>query len=228
MEDLTGKVFGISSMKASRVTASGLVYLFCKEFEKSASTNLLELFVSGGPAGRAKILFEVALISLAEEGYVSLSTEKRDRLLFTTEVVIITKGKEADDLPRSLERAITAALRRNPKLEVTEVAEMVIGRKLVDPWTWVVEYVMERLVETGCLVREVKKRRFWWDKVHVRADEEAVALLAGKAERLNASLDAFTSHSPELHNRLVRGLSRSFEKSATAQEARSSEREGMD
>ncbi len=222
MEDLTGRVFGISSLKAS-VTASGLVYLFYEELGKwpNISRNRFQEVASTlwipqqKDAGYAKRLFEAALISLADEGYVSLRTEKRKwLLLLSREVVIITKRKKGYDLPASLERAIMDALREDHKLALVEevVARVIGGRQLDNPWKWVVEYVMERLVETGCLVREVKKRRFWWDKVHVRADEEAVAFLAGKAERLKASLAAFTSHSPELHKRLVRGLSRGFER----------------
>ncbi len=131
----------------------------------------------------------------------------------------IIKKKGGHDLPRSLERAIMYALRSDPRIGfgrgqylvskkldccVEAVVMRVIGEKCYDPSEWVVSYVMLQLVEAGCLRRDVERRRFWWDKVHWSAHEEAITPLAGEVETLKASLETFTNLNPDLHNRLVK------------------------
>ncbi len=197
-------------MEARRVTASGLVYLFGEEFIKPAGRFVggETLLYSGQKVDRkdlANRLCEAAFVSLAQEGYVSLGTERRKSLLvLTREVVTIAQEKGGDDLPPSLERAIMGALSGDPKEDwVQVVVERVIGGERADPWKWVVGYVMERLVEAGCLGREVERRRFRPDKVHWSAHEEAIAPLAGEVETLKASLEAFASLNSDLHKRLV-------------------------
>ena len=197
-------------MEGKRVSASGLVYLFGEEFAKPAGRFLggETLLYSGQKVNRTDLanrLFEAAFVSLAQEGYLSLGTEERKKLLLLTrEVVTIAQEKGGDDLPPSLERAVMEALKGDPKQDwVQAVVERVIGGERYDPWKWVVEFVMERLVEAGYLGREVEKRRFRPDRVHWSAHEEAIAPLAGEAEALKASLEAFASANPDLHKRLV-------------------------
>lgn len=197
-------------MEARRVTASGLVYLFGEEFAKPAGRFFggETLLYSGQKVDRKDLangLFEAAFVSLAGEGYVSLGTEKRKKLLLlTAEVVTITREKGGDELPPSLERAIIDALSGDPKQDwVQAVVERVIGGERADPWKWVVGYVMERLVEAGCLGREVQKRRLRPDKVHWSAHEEAIAPLAGEVETLKSTLETFASLDPDLHRRLI-------------------------
>ncbi len=196
-------------MEAGRVTASGLVYLFGEEFAKPAGRFGGETLVySGQKVNRGDLanrLFEAAFISLVGAGYLSLGREERKKLLLlTTEVVTIAQEKGGDDLPPSLEKAIMDALSGDPKEDrVQAVAERVIGGERADPWKRVVGYVMEQLVEAGCLGREVEKRRFRPDKVHWSAYEEAIAPLAGEVETLKASLEAFAGVNPDLHKRLV-------------------------
>ncbi len=197
-------------MEARRVTASGLVYVFGEEFAKPAGRFFggETLLYSGQKVDRkdlANRLFEGGFVSLAGEGYVSLGTEKRKKLLLlTAEVVTITREKGGDDLPPSLERAIIDALSGDPKQDwVQAVVERVIGGERADPWKWVVGYVMERLVEAGCLGREEERRRFRPDKVHWSAHEEAIAPLAGEVETLKASLETFASLDSDLHKRLA-------------------------
>lgn len=197
-------------MEGRRVTASGLVYLFGEGFAKPAGRFIggETLLYSGQKVDRkdlANRLFEAAFVSLAEEGYISLGTEERKKLLLlTAEVVTISEEKGGDDLAPSLEGAIMDALEGDPKEDwVQVVVERVIGGERGDPWKWVVGYVMERLVETGHLGREVERRRFRPDKVHWSAHEEAIAPLRGEAETLKASLETFASLNPDLHKRLV-------------------------
>ncbi len=198
-------------MESRRVTASGLVYLFGEEFAKPAGRFIggETLLYSGQKVDRKELanrLFEAAFVSLAGEGYVSLGTEERKKLLLLTrEVVTIAQEKEGDDLPPSLERAIMDALSGDPKEDwVQAVVERVIGGERADPWKWVVGYVMERLAEVGCLGKEVERRRFRPDKVHWSAHEEAIAPLAGEVETLKSTLESFASVAdPDLHKRLV-------------------------
>lgn len=197
-------------MEARRVTASGLVYLFGEEFAKPAGRFLggETLIYSGQKVDRkglANRLFEAAFISLVEEGYISLGTEERKKLLLlTAEVVTIAQEKGGDDLPPSLERAIVEVLEGDPKENwVQAVVERVIGGERIDPWKWVVDHMMERLVEAGFLGKEVERRRFRPDKVHWSAHEEAIVPLAGEVESLKASLEAFASLNPDLHKRLI-------------------------
>jgi len=197
-------------MEGRRVIASGLVYLFGEGFAKPAGRFIggETLLYSGQKVDRKSLanrLFEVAFVSLAGEGYLSLGTEERKKLLLLTrEVVTVTEEKGGDDLPPSLERAVMDALSGDPKQDwVQAVVERVIGGERADPWKWVVNYVMERLAEAGCLGREVERRRFRPDKVHWSVHEEAIALLVGEVETLKASLATFASVNPDLHKRLV-------------------------
>lgn len=196
-------------MEAKRTTASGLVYLFGEGFAKPAGRLGGETLVySGQKVNRTDLahrLFEAAFVSLAEEGYTSLGTEERKKLLvLTREVVTIAQEKGGDDLPPSLERAVMDALKGDPKEDwVQVVVERVIGGERMDPWKWVVDYVMERLAETGFLGKGVEKRRFRPDKVHWSAPEEAIAPLAGEVETLKSRLESFAGLKPDLHKRLV-------------------------
>lgn len=197
-------------MEGRRVTASGLVYLFGEEFVKPAGRFIggETLLYSGQKVDRkdlANRLFEAAFVSLAGEGYISFGTEERKKLLLlTTEVVTITQEKGGEDLSPSLERAVMEALKGDPKRDwVQAVVERVIGGERIDPWKWVVDHVMERLVEEGFLGKEVERRRFRPDKVHWSAHEEAIAPLAGEVEPLKASLESFASLNPDLHKRLI-------------------------
>jgi hypothetical protein len=197
-------------MEGRRVTASGLVYLFGEEFAKAAGRFIggETLLYSGQKVDRKELanrLFEAAFVSLAGEGYISLGTEERKKLLLLTrEVVTITEEKKGDDLPPSLERAVMDTLEGDPKQDwVQAVVERVIGGERADPWKWVVGYVMERLVEAGYLTREVEKRRFRADKVHWSAHEEAIGPLVGEVETLKSTLGAFASLRADLHKRLV-------------------------
>jgi len=210
-------------MEARRITASGLVYLFGEEFAPPTKSFGGEtLLYSGQKVDRetlANRLFKAALISLAGGGYISLVAGERKGLFFTWNVVTITKKKVGDDLPRSLERAIMDALSGDPKVGfgrgqclvseeldccVKAVVIRVIGGECHDPWESVIGYVMGRLVEAGCLRCEVERRRFWWDKVHWSAHEEAIKPLAGEVETLKASLETFATLNPHLHKKLVK------------------------
>jgi hypothetical protein len=210
-------------MEARRMTASGLVYLFGEEFaQPKRSFGGETLLYSGQKVNRQSLanrLFEAALISLATKGYISLVVRERNWLFFTSNVVTIIKKKEGHDLPRSLERAIMDALRSDPRVGfgrgqclvskeldccVKAVVMRVIEQERYDPWKWVVRYVMQQLVEAGCLRRDVERRRFWWDKVHWSAHEEAIKPLAGDVETLKSSFETFTSLNPELHNKLAK------------------------
>jgi ribosomal protein L40E len=208
-------------------TASGIVYLFGEEFAKpwrwtarawlrflfGSSLSVLEeresvrLAYSGREVRRRNLatrLFEVAFVSLAQEGYISLRVEQRNSLLRTTEAVTITEEKKGEDLPPSLERAIMDALRGEAKQDRVEAAVgRVIGATSSDPFQWVVRYVMDRLAETGYLGREVERRRLLPEKVHWSADEEAIRPLAGEVETLKARVETFATVLPHLDKRLT-------------------------
>ncbi len=74
-------------MKARRMTASGLVYLFGEEFAQPKKVFGGEtLLYSGQEVNRQSLanrLFEAALISLATKRYISLVVRERNWLFFT-------------------------------------------------------------------------------------------------------------------------------------------------
>lgn len=141
-------------------------------------------------------LFEAAFVSLGQEGYISLATEKEE--------VTIAQERVGDDLPPSLERAIVEALSADPEEDsVPLVVARLAGPLRTDrPWR-VLKFVKRQLVEEGYLGRRVNKRRFLPDEVHWWAHEEAIEPLAGEVEALKTSLEAFASVNQDLHTTLV-------------------------
>ena len=131
---------------------------------------------------------------------------ERKWLLFTWNVVTLTRKKKGDDLPPSLERAIMDGPRGNPSAgagfgrgqcivsspkenRVKTVVMRVIREGRDDPWEWVVGYVKKQLVKEGVLIYpryELERKILWpyWSEeliLPVPADAEALAPLASEA-----------------------------------------------
>ena len=123
------------------ITASGLVYLFGERFAKESGRfgSSETLLYSGRKVSRRELayrLFEAAFFSLAQEGYISLGVGKRKVLLvMSKETVTVSKAKEGDDLPPSLERSILEECTGEEKKDnVRELVRRVIGGDCDDPW----------------------------------------------------------------------------------------------
>lgn len=202
------------------LTASGLVYLFGEEFadprEGQLAGSQTQLVRSGQTVGSASLalkLFEAAVVSLAEEGYITLRMEQRkDRLGVTTKVVTITEKKSGDDLPRSLEKEIMGVVRGDPKENgMKAVVERVIPESdFADAVKWTVSYVIEVLSEAGYLDWVLRPGSLFAYEVHRWADEEAVAPLAEEVDTLKTSLRAFASVDPYFCRRLAKAVRAGF------------------
>ena len=198
-------------MEVNGVTASGLVYLFGERFAKPVSRKGETLLYGGQTVDRKQLankLFEAAFISLAEAGYISLAVEKRKWLFFTWKVVAVTRERDGDDLPGSLERAIMDKVSSSDEdLRVRAVVGWIIREISEDPWKWVIDFVMERLAESGVLERQVDEKKLWfldWEKIHWSPNEEAIAPLAGEMETFKESRSTFVYTNRRLHQRLVK------------------------
>ncbi len=222
-------------MESERVTASGLVYLFGDDFVHLPGSPFLGGQTLLAHRGRAVVqttslaykLFEAAFISLAAQGYISLEMEKTDLpLSLARPPVAVYAQSEGADLPPSLERAIMDALSGAPRSDpVPVVVARVIGGELRRPVTsspvgiagdvvqtckWVVDYVIQGLADADYLWREAEERPYGPPKVHWLAYEEAIVPLAGEAETLKSTLEAFASANTDLRTRLVEEIAAGF------------------
>jgi hypothetical protein len=155
-------------------------------------------------------LLEAAFVSLAQEGYISLSVEKTKTLFASQEVVTIKREKEGNDLPPSLERLVMELLAHSPQRSplmrlVTRVAkaedreiggeDRLLGGK--DYYCDGVAYVvMKALTDMGWLRRGGP----------VKEAAPLVPAMAGLADTAKARLESFAGQNPDLHARLISEL----------------------
>lgn len=146
----------------------------------------------------------MALLSLAEDGYISLREDNRWSLrIFRIEIrsteATITREKEAGELPPSLERAIMDALSGDPEgnrvRDVVARADRECGG--------VLSCVISALAEAGYLDWVPEAGLISGYTVRWCADEEAVAPLAGEVVILKATLEAFRRANPRLYHLLL-------------------------
>jgi hypothetical protein len=160
----------------------------------------------------ARKLWEAALVSLAQEGYISVGMVDGEGL-FSGEVVAIVPEKSGDDLPPSLERSIMNALHRDPYVTRSPLRTLVAelrGHCSTERYPAhgrfaVVHIVAEALMEMGWLQRGVWRGV----SVHLTPTEEAAPLLtamAGEAETVKTCLENFAAQHPHTHAKLLREL----------------------
>ena len=201
------------------VTSSGLIYLFGEEFcnpERSFGSSET-LVYSGKSIDRRRLsekLFEAAVISLAEGGYITLRTPTKSWLhpIFSRRAVVIKRCKsKIDDVPPSLERKILVTLREpSPgrplgleKDRVKAVVMRVIQEVSPDPWMMVVNDVKAHLMEAG-FIKQDTYRVFWGGtKVQWSAHMRDITPYAGEMGRLKASMVAFARLNRDLHKKLT-------------------------
>jgi hypothetical protein len=149
----------------------------------------------------ALTLWEAALVSLAQDGYIDLQVERKEGALLSQVAVAAYQGKAGDDLPRSLERSITQTLAQAPKTRwLKNVVIRLTGWR--GKWASVVDIEKEALVEMGWLQRGMVDKRF----AHGTPTEEGATRLdamAGEVETVKARLTTFAALNPDLHDRLV-------------------------
>jgi hypothetical protein len=207
-------------METTCITASGLVYLFGEDFADpnegrltGSQTRLVHSGQKVGSVSLAHSLFLAAFVSLAHEGYISLRVEQKTRgLLSPTDTVTITKEKEGDDLPPSLEREIMDSIGGDPPAsDVKEAVEWVTRKpEFSERVKWTVSCVMNALAEAGYLEWVLEPGDFFAYEVHWWAEPDEVAPLAREVDTLKNNLRTFESADPRLYKRLVEEVNAGF------------------
>jgi hypothetical protein len=194
------------------LTASGLLYLFGEEFAdpregrlSGSRTRLIRSGKSVGSVSLTRSLFLTAFVSLAQQGYVSLTLERmqswptghKDR-------VEVTKRRGEARLPISLEREIMHSIpgSRGKDLVSDVVGRVVSNKTRADAVRWTVGYVIDVLDEGGYLDWTLEPGLLQYE-ISRWADEDAVAPLAAEVQTLKDDMRGFELAHPYLYRKLI-------------------------
>jgi hypothetical protein len=142
----------------STVAPSGLVYLFGDRFVERDTA-----FTAGEklPCSEIKVkkkdlvqtMFQAAFASLVTDGRIALTMGQRKTLLFKTNAVFVSVGRQDPTEPGALETALLRALTGSAQRDsVEELVWRCIRETTADPWGQVIAQVQDYLLHAGWFV----------------------------------------------------------------------------